>query len=124
MVGEYTLNRNQNGIILYCKVKVQIVEFPTEPYELSIELLDGIEENNSRYIIAIKSGIEYFRDFFPKKHFGKTIIKITFFDAREIDTTYMSIIYSVVKALCEAYRIEEDRLNLNEENLTFSFPFR
>lgn len=124
MLGEYHLNINQNGTILYCKVKVEIVEYSTQPYELSIELLDGIEEYNSRYIVAIKAGIEYFWNFFPKKHFGKTIVKVTFFGTREIDTTYMSIIYSVVKALCDAYKIEDDRIHLSEKDFIFSFPSR
>ena len=124
MIGEYNLNLNQNGKILYCKVKVEIVEYRTQPYELTIELLDGIEEYNSRYMTALKSGIEYFWNFFSKKHFGKTVIKVTFFDAREIDTTYMSIIYSVTKALCDAYKVEDARLFYNDENFTFSFPSR
>jgi hypothetical protein len=124
MKGEYVLNKSKNNIILYCKVILEIIDYPNEKYGLSLELLDDIEVYNAQYIIAIKGGIEYFREVFPKKHFGKTIIKVTSFSAREIDTGYMVVFYSVVRALCDAYKISDEKLNFNENDFSFTFSAR
>jgi hypothetical protein len=122
MIGEYKFSEHIENSPLYCKIKVEVLESENEPYGLNIELLDDIPEYNSQYINIIKAGIEYFNEIFPRYKQGKRTIKVIFFDAREIDTRYILVFFCVVKALYDAYNIENPKLRFNKDDFTFSFP--
>ncbi|MFP9113977.1 hypothetical protein ACLI1A_08535 [Flavobacterium sp. RHBU_3] len=115
MIHTYTF-RKQAGVRGYfASVTFDITSDESKDQELIINYLA-----DSRWEIACRSGILFFLDKFPFP--GQLRIDITDVRWLPVDTSNLVVVYTTLKGLYEFFKVSDDRLKFNDDDLVFSFP--
>jgi len=121
MSGEYILSTLNQGIGVYAHVTLEVKETKTHQ-ELKIDINRDIINNYPQYINSIKVGVDYFFELYQTRRPYGLEVKITFFNARFIDTTSIVVIYVTASAICKALNWEIQNLSFNQKDISFTFP--
>jgi hypothetical protein len=117
MIQEYTFRQQYGNRGLYASISFEIIRDSTQPPG-SIFTYEG----DLRWKAACEAGVLIFFDYFSRSNPGWLSVSVTNVKWLPVDSNNLTVIFAVVKGLCEALNVHLDNLAFDPANGTFNFP--